>query len=407
MNDDNLFSPTMDAAVQHTRTPEQLRLATSVFFFISGFGYSTWASRIPSVQQHLHLNEAQLGGVLLSMPIGLILTLPVTGRLLGHFESRIIMFIGALVFNILLGLPGFLTSTLQLVLVLFCFGSARNLMNLSANTQAVYVQAMYSRSILTTMHGIWSLAGFAGAGLGYLMVLFGVSTGWHLLSVSIVLVITAIICFPYTLQRAPEPRVKKPVFSLPDKEMMKFALICFGVMACENIMYDWSGIYFLKIIHSSKAASIGAYVIYMVMMTTGRFVGDKLVGVIGVKKLLSYSGWFVFSGLMMAVLLPYQISAGLGFALVGLGVSCVVPLVFSIAGKIKNANTGQSLAAVSTIGYLGFLLVPPMVGFIAQATNLRWSFTVIALMSTIIIFNVAKLPDTTVGEENMEQAEEI
>jgi len=397
----------MDGAIVKNKSPEQLRLATSVFFFISGFGYSTWASRIPSVQQHLHLNEAQLGGVLLAMPVGLLLTLPITGRLLDHFESRMIMFIGALVFNTLLALPGFVISTLQLVLVLFCFGSARNLMNLSANTQAVYVQALYSRSILTTMHGIWSLAGFAGAGLGYLMVLFNVKTAWHLLAVSLVLVITAVLCFPYTLERKPEPQTKKPVFSLPDKQMMKFALICFGVMACENIMYDWSGIYFLKVIHSSKAASIGAYVIYMVMMTIGRFAGDKLVGIIGIKKLLTYSGWFIFLGLMMAVLLPFQVSAGLGFALVGLGVSCIVPLVFSIAGKMKGINAGQSLAAVSTIGYLGFLLVPPMVGFIAQATNLQWSFAVIALMSTVIIFNVAKLPDVEAGDKDMVLVEEI
>ena len=191
----------MDAVILKNKSPQQLRLVTSIYFFISGFGYSTWASRIPSVQQHLHLNEAQLGAVLLAMPIGLILTLPVTGKLLDHFESRIIMFVGALIFNSLLAMPGFVVSTLQLVLVLFCFGSARNLMNLSLNTQGVDVQALYSRSILTTMHGIWSLAGFAGAGLGYLMVLFNVSTGRHLLGVSIVLVLTATICFPYTLEK--------------------------------------------------------------------------------------------------------------------------------------------------------------------------------------------------------------
>ncbi|MFT3937014.1 MAG: MFS transporter [Chitinophagaceae bacterium] len=397
----------MDGVSLKAKTPEQLRLVTSIYFFISGFGYSTWASRIPSIQQNLHLNEAQLGAILLAMPVGLVLTIPITGRLLGHFESRVIMIVGAIVFNLLLGLPGFLVNTLQLTLVLLCFGSARNLMNLSLNTQAVDVQALFSRSILTTMHGIWSLAGFAGAGLGYLMVLFGVHTRWHLLSVSIALVATACICYPYTLEKKPVPQPNKPVFSLPDKDMMKFALICFGVMACENIMYDWSGIYFMKVIHSSKAASIGAYVIYMVMMTIGRFVGDRLVGRIGIKTLLTYSGWFVFCGLMLAVLLPYQIIAGIGFALVGLGVSCVVPLVFSIAGKVKGANTGQSLAAVSTIGYLGFLLVPPMVGFIAQATNLRWSFAVIALMSSIIIFNVAKLPNVAAKKEDIVLAEEV
>jgi len=397
----------MDAVTLKNKSPRQLRLVTSVFFFISGFSYSTWASRIPSIQQHLHLNEAQLGAVLLAMPVGLIVTLPITGKLLGHFESRLIMFTGALIFNFLLSLPGIVVNTLQLILVLFCFGSARNLMNLSLNTQAVDVQALYSRSILTTMHGIWSLAGFAGAGLGYLMVLFSVSTAWHLLSVSLAMMIAASVCFPYTLEKKPQPQAKKPVFSLPDKQMMKFALICFGVMACENIMYDWSGIYFLKVIHSSKAASIGAYVIYMVTMTIGRFAGDKLVDIIGIKKLLTYSGWFIFCGLMIAVLFPFQAIASVGFALVGLGVSCIVPLVFSIAGKVKGANTGQSLAAVSTIGYLGFLLVPPMVGFIAQVTNLQWSFAVIALMSLIIIYNVAKLPDVTASGKDIVQVEEM
>ncbi len=114
------------------------------------------------------------------------------------------MVVGAVIFNVLLAMPGLVVNSLQLILVLICFGSARNLMNLSANTQAVDVQAMYSRSILTTMHGIWSLAGFAGAGLGYLMVLFNVSTTWHMLGVSVVLVLTSIICFPYTLEKKPE-----------------------------------------------------------------------------------------------------------------------------------------------------------------------------------------------------------
>ncbi|MDE3249320.1 MAG: MFS transporter [Bacteroidota bacterium] len=397
----------MNPAIRQKGSPEQLRLATSIFFFISGFGYSSWAARIPSVQQHLHLNEAELGAVLLSMPVGLLLTLPVTGRLLGYFESRRIMLIGALVFSVLLSLPGFLVNTLQLVVVLFCFGSARNLMNLSANTQAVGVQALYSRSILTTMHGIWSMAGFAGAGLGYLMVLFDIGTRWHLLSVSIALSIAAVLVFPYTLEKKPEPREKKPVFSLPDKYMLKFALICFGSMACENIMYDWSGIYFVKVLHASKPTATAAFVVYMVMMTGGRFAGDKLVDRIGVKKLLTYSGWLIFLGLTIVVLFPFQPSAILGFAMIGAGVSCIVPLVFSVAGKVKGTNIGQSLAAVSTIGYLGFLLVPPMVGFIAQATNLRWSFAAVALMSTIVIVNVARLPNVEVKESEIIQEEEL
>jgi MFS family permease len=323
------------------------------------------------------------------------LTMPFTSRLLGRYNSRTIMLAGALIFNVMLSLPGFAVTTMQLVIVLFCFGSSRNLLNLSMNTQAVGVQEFYDKSIITTFHGVWSLAGFAGAGLGYLMLYFEVGTYQHLLSVSIFLVGLSLYFFRDTLYQKPVYTTKGFTFSLPDKTMIKFAVICFATMACENIMYDWSGIYFVKVVQSSRAVSIGAFATYMVMMAIGRFTGDKLVNRLGVKRIIQYSGILIFSGLMLAVILPYTISAGLGFAMVGLGVSCVVPLVFKIAGKSLKVNTGQALASISTIGYFGFLLVPPIVGFIAELTNLRFSFGLIALLTTIIYFAASKIQETS------------
>src|ERR1700744_651765 len=174
---------------QADRALRHIRIANAVFFFLSGFGYSSWASRIPSMQNKLHLNEAQLGAVLFALPIGLMLTMPLTGRLLGRFNSRSILLIGVMIFNVMLGFAGFSTQTWQLVLILLCFGSARNLFNISLNAQAVSVQKLYTRSIMTTFHGIWSLAGFAGAGLGYFMVSHNVYTSWHLLGVGIGMIV--------------------------------------------------------------------------------------------------------------------------------------------------------------------------------------------------------------------------
>jgi len=374
-------------------SPKQVRLATTIFFFISGFGYSSWASRIPSIQQQLHLNEAELGGVLLASPIGLMLTMPFTSMLLGRVNSRKIMLIGALLFNLVLCFPGFTNSTWQLVVVLLCFGSTRNLLNLSANSQAVGVQQLYQQSIMTTFHGMWSLAGFAGAALGLLMVSLDIATSYHLLAVSIILIFLSVYAYKNTLEQPPVVQNKKPVFSLPDKHLMKFAIICFGCMSCENTMYDWSAIYFEKAVHATKSASTAAFVIYMVFMTIGRFAGDKLVPVLGIKKILNFCGWFILSGLVLAVILPHPITAGIGFALVGLGVSCIVPLVFSMAGKSKTMSSGQALAAISTIGYIGFLLVPPVVGFVAEALNLRWSFGIIAILGAAIIMMVATIKE--------------
>lgn len=375
-------------------SPKQLRIATTVFFFISGFGYSSWASRIPSIQQQLHLNEAQLGAVLFASPIGLLLTMPITSYFLGRINSKKILLAGALSFNLVLSLPGFATKMWQIVAALFCFGVTRNLLNLSMNSQAVGVQKFYEKSIMTTFHAVWSMAGFAGAAAGYLMVKNNIAPGYHLFAVSLILLILSIYFYATTLdQEPPEQKIKKPAFSLPDKHLLKFAIICFGSMSCENTMYDWTAIYFQKAVHTAKSGATAAFVIYMVCMTIGRFSGDKLVTRLGIKALLRYSGWLIFAGLSLAVALPYPVAAGLGFAMVGFGVSCIVPLVFSMAGKSKTMSSGQALASISTIGYLGFLLVPPLVGFVAQAANLRWSFGIIALFGAVIIITVSTIKE--------------
>jgi len=362
----------MDAtqATSLTKTPRQIRIANAVFFFVSGFGYTTWASRIPSIQQSLHLNEAQLGAALFAMPIGLMATMPVTGRLLSNFSSSRIMIIGAIAFNLMLALLGYTSQYWQFIAILFFFGSSRNLFNLSINTQSVGVQALYNKSIITTFHGIWSFAGFAGAGVGYLMVYFNVPPTWH---------------------QKPAPRERKPIFMLPDKTLLKFALICFSSMACENVMYDWSGIYIQKAVHASKVTATAGFVVFMIAVTIGRFAGDRLVNRWGIKHVLQYSGMLIVTGFAFAIALPYATPAIIGYAFIGLGVSCMVPLVFSVAGRSKSMSGGPAIAAVSTVGYLGFLLVPPLVGFVAQAANLRWSFAFIALLGLVIVWMTGKI----------------
>ncbi len=376
-----------------TKTPRQLRIANAVFFFVSGFGYTTWASRIPSIQQSLHLNEAQLGAALFAMPIGLMATMPITGRLLSTFSSSRIMIIGAVAFNFMLALLGYTSMYWQFIAILFFFGSSRNLFNLSINTQAVGVQKLYTKSIITTFHGIWSFAGFAGAGLGYWMVYANVPPTWHLLTVSIAMCVLAFYAWPNTLHQKPAPREKKPIFILPDKELLKFALICFSSMACENVMYDWSGIYIQKAVHASKVTATAGFVVFMIAVTIGRFAGDRLVNLRGIKHVLQYSGILIVSGFALTVGFPYVIPAIAGYALIGLGVSCMVPLVFSVAGRSKSMSGGPAIAAVSTVGYLGFLLVPPLVGFVAQAANLRWSFAFIALLGLVIVWMTSKITE--------------
>ena len=373
-------------------SPKGYRLATTVFFFISGFGYSSWASRIPAIKEQLHLSEAEFGAVLFAFPIGLLLTMPFTGRILNLFSSRYCMLLGAILFNIVLALPGFAAFVWQLVLILLIFGGSRNILNLSMNAQALEVQRLYPKSIMTRFHAVWSLAGFAGAGLGYVMVTQHIDPSHHLLGISIAMLAVTVCFYPMTLECEPS-REKKKFFSKPDKTLMKFAIICFVSMACENTMYDWSGIYFQNVLHASQKITTAAFVSFMTAVTLGRFCGDYVVMRFGIKKILFYSAIFISIGFLICFLFPFIISTIIGFVLIGIGVSCTVPLVFSIAGKSKNLSSGSALTSISTIGYLGFLLVPPMVGFISEALSMKWAFLVMAFLAGIMIYMVHQISD--------------
>ncbi|MFV8375362.1 MFS transporter [Flavobacterium sp. LB1P71] len=373
-------------------SPKGYRLANTVFFFVSGFGYSSWASRIPSIKAQLHLSEAQFGAVLFAFPIGLILTMPFTGRLLNKYSSRYCMLLGAILFNFFLALPGFTAFVWQLVIILLLFGASRNILNLSMNAQALEVQKLYPKSIMTTFHAVWSLAGFAGAGLGYVMVTQNIAPSYHLLGISVAMMAITACFYPMTIQTEPLQE-KRKFFSMPDKNLIKFALICFVAMACENTMYDWSGIYFQNILHASPKLTTAAFVFFMTAVTLGRFLGDFAVMKFGIKQILLISGVFITVGFLICFLLPFIYPTIVGYFLIGIGVSCVVPLIFSIAGKSKGLSNGNALTSISTIGYLGFLIVPPMVGFISEILSMKWAFLIMAFLGVIMILMVNQISE--------------
>ncbi|MBS1565622.1 MAG: MFS transporter [Bacteroidetes bacterium] len=379
----------MTADPAHPISRRTARIATATFFFISGITYASWASRIPTIQQQLHLDEAQLGAVLFALPAGLMCMLPLTGILLRRFSSRHTMVVGAILFTAMLALLGFATQVWQIVVVLFCFGASRNLFNISLNAQSLGVQALYDRYIIASFHGIWSIAGSAGAAIGTLAVSQDIHTSWHFVLVCIPLLLLMFFSYPRTLHQLPAPHERKEKFSF-DRGLLIWGLTCFAAMSCEGTMIDWSAIYFKTAVNASGKAATWGFVIYMTAMTIGRFTGDRLANHFGIKKMLQYSGLLIGSGLLIASLLPYGISAGIGFIMTGFGVSCVVPLVFTMAGKSKTMSSGPAIAAVSTIGYIGFLLVPPIVGFIAKASSLRWSFAFIAVFGILITAFVSR-----------------
>lgn len=364
--------------------PRSHRIAVAAYFFFYGLCFASWASRIPSIQQNLHLNEVQLGGVLLALPFGLFLSLPFAGWLIAKVGSRIVVLLSALLYtSFLLGI-GYSPDVPMLVTVLFLFGFAGNLLNISVNTQAVSVEALYPKPIMASFHGMWSLAGFCGAAIGTVMMAAHVIPLYHFIIMWAISIIAILLAYRFLLEKDINTNEKAPVFSLPGKEIFSLGAIAFCSMMCEGAMFDWSNVYFKKIV-LVDAAWIGAgYTAFMITMAGTRFMADWLTHRFGLKTILTCSGIFTAIGLLTAVIFPVLPVAIIGFLLVGMGTSSVIPLVYSAVGKSKTMSPGVALAAVSTLGFFGLLLGPPIIGFVAGAASLRWSFLLIAGMGMMV-----------------------
>ncbi|PSR54675.1 MFS transporter [Adhaeribacter arboris] len=360
------------------------RWAVSTLFFLQGLCFASWASRIPTIQQTLGLNESQLGAVLLAIPVGSMISLPVSGWLVAKFGSKKVVTLGVFLYSLTLITLGMAQNTFQLISYLLLFGFGGNFLNIGVNTQAVGVEAMYKKPIMGMFHGMWSLAGFSGAAIGTLMIGAGIVPVQHFLAVTIFVILAALISTRFTIAEDPNRQADQPIFAKPDKSLLMLGVIAFCSMICEGAMFDWSGVYFKKVVQADAAWVGAGYTAFMATMASGRFVADWFTGKFGLKRTLQLSGILIAIGLLLAVLLPNLITAMAGFLLVGAGVSSVIPLVYSAAGKSKVLSPGVALAAVSTIGFLGFLMGPPLIGLVAGATSLRVSFFIIAIMGLCV-----------------------
>jgi len=365
-------------------TKKNHRLAVGVIFFLQGLCFASWASRIPTIQQQLSLSESQLGAILLALPVGLMLSLPLSGWLITKVGSRKVVIFNVLLYSLILTTLGLAPNTYVLITGLFFFGLAGNMVNIAINTQAVGVEAMYQKSIMASFHGLWSLAGFVGASVGTIMIGNEIIPFYHFLVMLVVSWLGVAVSASYLIKEDSKTDEKQPIFAMPDKSLINLGIIAFCSMICEGAMFDWSGVYFKKVVLAEPAWVGAGYTAFMSTMALSRFFADWFTSKFGLKVILQLSGILTAAGLLIAVLLPNLPTAIMGFFLVGAGVSSVVPLVYSAAGKSTVLSPGVALAAVSTIGFLGFLIGPPLIGLVAGVSSLRGSFSIIAIMGFAI-----------------------
>lgn len=371
----------------------RIRWAVSAFYFGMGLCFATWASRIPDIKMALHLSDADLGTILFALPVGQLMMMPFSGKLVTRFGSHRIGIFSLIMYAFSLTNMGLATTSWQLAFGLFLFGLFGNMNNIAINTQGVYTEKLYKKTIMASFHGVWSFAGFTGALIGLAMLSLDLAPYHHFLIVGFIVI--TLIAFNYKFlikaKKTPVTVEKKKLFTKPDSALIWLGVIGFGCMASEGIMFDWSGIYFKDVVKAPGPLIILGYTSFMIMMASGRFLGDGLILRFGRKKVIQTSGLLISTGLFTAVAFPYLIPSTLGFMLVGLGVSTIVPTLYSLAGKNPTVPPGEALTIVSSVSFLGFLMGPPVIGYIAEMMGLRFSFAFIGVFGVLIALMVSRI----------------
>lgn len=363
-------------------------LAIALFFFSHGFILSSWASRIPNIKTYLSISDAELGTLLLLMPIGQISTMPMSAKIISKYGSKNKVQFGFLIYPLILLIIGLSTSYFQLAICLFLFGVAGNLCNIAINTQGVELESMMYKPMMSSFHGAWSISGFLGALVALLMLNLNLTITVHFLVVLLFVLVIWILNFRFLIHTTPSKNIEKEsgsIFKYLDKTLVQLGIIGFLSMAIEGAMFDWSGVYFQDIVKAPEQLIILGYTSFVLMMATGRFLGDYLIVKFGRKKVIQMSGIFMASGLLLSVFSVNLIVCTLAFMMVGLGGSCSVPTVYGVTGKRNKVNASISLTLVSTIAFLGFLIGPPAIGFISDLFDLRYSFMLFSIFGIIMV----------------------
>lgn len=359
------------------------RIFLSLFFFLSGFCFASWASRIPTIKTYFGYNEAELGTILLSMPVSSLIGLPFSGWLVSRYDSRIPLIGGFLLLSLATLGIGFATRTVWLVASISLLSFSFRILNIALNTQAIHLQKQFDRKINGSFHGLWSTGGIAGVGFSTLLVGLDVAMDFHLAIVAAIVFVTTLYGQQFLLRNDRAAKGNKLMLGKPDPYIVYLGLIVFFAAICEGGMFDWGGVFFKEVVHVEIFT--WGYLFFMISMALSRFASDRVVEAIGMPRTYIISAVFIFTGIALSVCLPYFWPSLIGFCLVGLGTAAIIPMTFTLAGYSTKYSPGMAISIIATYSIMGMLIGPPLIGYLAHAFDLRLSFITFAIAGLMLI----------------------
>lgn len=364
--------------MQEVDAARRARRAVAAIFFINGVVTGTWAAHIPLVALRLGISHSTLGAALLFMAVGALTAMPVTGSAIARFGSASLTRWGTFTLLIVFMLPLIAPATVLLMLALFVFGAATGVMDVSMNAHGVIVEQRLGRPIMSSLHGMWSLGGLAGA--GFAAVLLPLVAPLVQASVTFALLLAAaLVAMLFLLPSTADSASSKSAFAWPSRATVGLGALCFLSMTSEGAVVDWSALHLKQDLQLSSGMAATGFAAFSASMAASRFGGDWMRSRFGMTALVRWSALLAAFGLTVALTVPVSFVAVAGFALVGLGLANLVPLFFGAAGRIPGQGAGTAIAAVATMGYSGFLVGPPVIGVVADMTGLGRALGLIVL----------------------------
>jgi predicted MFS family arabinose efflux permease len=360
------------------------RQSTRVAFFIAGFGMAAWAPLVPFAQARLQVNDAALGLLLLCLGVGSVVTMPLSGALAARIGCRRAVWAASLCVLLALPLLAGTGSGPALAAALLLFGAGIGALDVVVNIQAIIVERSAGRALMSGFHGLFSMGGIVGAAGVSGLLWAGASPPGAALGVDAVILGLLLVFGRHLLPYGSEEQGASPVFVLPRGMVLVVGGLCFITFMTEGAILDWSAIFLATARAVAPSRSGLGYAVFALAMTIGRLSGDRIVRTVGGGAILVGGGLLAAAGLAVAVFVPSWTAALAGFWMVGLGASNIVPVLYSALGRQRIMAPNLAVAAVTTIGYLGILAGPALIGFTAHATSLPTAFLCIGALMLLV-----------------------
>ena len=356
--------------------------STRLLFLLAGFSAAAWASLVPVAKAATGVNEGQLGLVLLCLGIGSLLAMPVSGVVSTRHGCRKVLMVCGVALCACLPLLASVQNVFTLAAALFFFGAMIGTFDCVMNIQAVIVERDSKRPLMSGFHGFFSLGGLLGAATTSAIMDLGVSPFATVSAIALAGVLLLMLIRRHVLPYG-NP-AEGPPFALPRGEVLFLGMLCMTVFLVEGSMMDWSAV-MLTENHGMPVAQAGyGFAAFSLTMTFGRLTGDRIVARVGRRSVVTVGGLLAMGGILLATLVPLWQAALLGYAMVGLGCSNIVPVLFTAVGRQTSMPQSVAVPAMSTLGYAGVLAGPAAIGFIAHHSSLPMAFLLVAALMLFV-----------------------